>query len=67
VELLFRRRNSVQIKVDQINRELDPRHGRRRKENHFHFSAMEARLKELQEKLAQYDRELEEEEANKLV
>jgi len=28
---------------------------------------MEARLKELQEKLAQYDRELEEEEANKLV
>ncbi|XP_078484322.1 uncharacterized protein LOC100187201 [Ciona intestinalis] len=62
---LNRRRNSAQLKMDQFTKELAPKNGRRRRDNHAQFSAMEGRLKEMQDALAQVDREIEEEEAAK--
>nr|CAB3232092.1 connector enhancer of kinase suppressor of ras 2-like [Phallusia mammillata] len=64
--LLNRRRNSVQLKADQCSKDLAPKSGRRRRDNHFQFSSMESRLKEMQETLSLIDKEFEEEEANKL-
>ncbi|XP_076802346.1 uncharacterized protein LOC143446557 [Clavelina lepadiformis] len=62
---LNRRRNSVQLKVDQYARDLAPRNGRRRLDDPAQFFAMETKLKELQEELSRVDREFLEEEAKK--
>ena len=65
--LFCRRRHSYHIKMTQYTKNLTPGLGQRNKENHNHFSAMEKKLKEMQESLALIDRELEEEEALKQV
>ena len=53
--------------MTQYAKSLAPGVGQRNKENHVRYSAMERKLKEMQEALALIDRELEEEEALKQV
>lgn len=56
--LLNRRRNSAQIKVDQMAKQLAPKSGRKRRENPHQFADMEAKLREMQERLDEVDKEI---------
>ncbi|XP_039249401.2 uncharacterized protein LOC120327075 isoform X3 [Styela clava] len=62
---LNKRRNSAQLKVDQITKQLAPKSGRKRRENPQQFAEMENKLKELQDRLAMVDKEIQEKQAMK--
>ena len=64
---LNRRRNSAQLKLDQVAKELAPKSGKKRRDNHQHFAALEAKQAELKKKLAQVDNEIFKLQANKQV
>lgn len=65
--LLNRRRNSVQLKVDQLSRELAPNSGKKRREGHQQFAALEAKLDEMKAKLDKIDVEIRQQQAKKQV
>lgn len=60
---LNKRRNSAQIKVDQMAKQLAPKSGRKRRENPQQFAEMEAKLREMQDKLDEVDKEIGERQA----
>ncbi|XP_078484321.1 uncharacterized protein LOC100176971 [Ciona intestinalis] len=63
--LLNRRRNSAQLKVDQLSREIAPKSGKKRRQNHQNFAAYEAKLNEMKQRLAEIDEEIHEQQAQK--
>lgn len=62
---LNRRRNSAQLKVDQFTKEFAPKTGRKRRENPQQFAEMEAKLRELQERLTLVDKEIQERQSSR--
>ena len=52
------RRNSAQLKLDQIAKELAPKSGKKRRDDHKYFAALEAKQAEMKIKLAKVDREI---------
>ena len=64
---LNRRRNSAQLKLDQMVKELAPKSGKKRRDDHKHFAALEAKQAEMKKKLSNIDKEIFELQANKQV
>nr|XP_039248785.1 uncharacterized protein LOC120326530 [Styela clava] len=62
---LHTRRNSVQLKIDQLSRETKPKARRSRSANRYVIQSMEARLALLQSELAEIDQEIREQHVNK--
>nr|CAB3261417.1 uncharacterized protein LOC100176971 [Phallusia mammillata] len=56
--LLNRRRNSVQLKVDQLTREIAPTSNKKRRQNHQQFAAVEAKLGAMKANLKKIDGEI---------
>ena len=64
---LNRRRNSAQLKLDQITKELAPKSGKKRTDDHQHFAALEAKQTEMKKRLQEVDSEISQLQANKQV
>jgi len=64
---LNRRRNSAQLKLDQIAKELAPKSGKKRRDDHKHFAALEAKQAEMKRRLTKVDQEIYELQARKQV
>jgi len=64
---LNRRRNSAQLKVDQLARDIAPRSGKKRRQDHQQFAAIETKLNEMKSHLETIDRQILEQQARKQV
>ena len=61
------RRNSAQLKLDQLAKELAPKSGKKRRDDHKYFAALESKQAEMKQKLAKVDQEIYELQAKKQV
>lgn len=55
---LNRRRNSAQLKLDQITKDLAPKSNRKRRDDHQRYAALEAKQYEMKQRLQEVDREI---------